>query len=462
MTTPPRDIRLSSRALDEYQLPPFVEWLKPAEEPGTPDSPLPADIEATLQGLLPCLIPELSTLPPWAWLRKEDGGYVLVIGSAHTGFGIAPRIRTVIEQLQPDMVAVELCIHRAGLLTGTASTQMWVPSVQKTPSMLAAVASLPGMLFMQKHMAAEMLLLTELSGEAMGSDMLAAASSAARVDATLALADRPLPATLARMGLTWRAWCPTRASIVHGLGSLLGIDSWVSWAREAHLAHELRRMQPYVSPALLEKLGAYRRAHDDAIELGKTLARSGCSAAQFEAAYQDAGHAQHADAQRLVELVHYLRTHIGAQLAAEMTAVSNGLAVIEGGANAGVMSERDEVLAANLRCMPGKYSVAVVGAAHVPGIVQHWGLVSDARRDELYATPSPWRAVTKPLGVATATLALLYGATSRHNSLAVTRSARAVLGTLALGGLLSAASTKRDLDDTSALCQFLPQIRKLR
>ena len=60
-----------------------------------------------------------------------------------------------------------------------------------------------------------------------------------------------------------------------------------------------------------------------------------------------------------------------------------------------LIDERDQYLAEKIRQSPGRKTVAVVGAGHVPGIKQHWGAAVDLPALEQLPPPGRWAAILK-------------------------------------------------------------------
>ncbi len=60
-----------------------------------------------------------------------------------------------------------------------------------------------------------------------------------------------------------------------------------------------------------------------------------------------------------------------------------------------LIDERDQYLAEKIRQSPGRKIVAVVGAGHVPGIINHWGATVDLPALEQLPPPGRWAAVLK-------------------------------------------------------------------
>jgi pheromone shutdown-related protein TraB len=60
-----------------------------------------------------------------------------------------------------------------------------------------------------------------------------------------------------------------------------------------------------------------------------------------------------------------------------------------------LIDERDRFLAAKIRQAPGKKIVAVVGAGHVPGIMQHWSATVDLAALEQLPPPGKMSALLK-------------------------------------------------------------------
>jgi pheromone shutdown-related protein TraB len=60
-----------------------------------------------------------------------------------------------------------------------------------------------------------------------------------------------------------------------------------------------------------------------------------------------------------------------------------------------LIDERDQYLAEKIRQAPGRKIVAVVGAGHVPGIINHWGAAVDLPALEQLPPPGRWAAVLK-------------------------------------------------------------------
>ena len=130
-------------------------------------------------------------LGPNVTTLERDGRVFHIIGTAHISAKSVEEVRSVISELRPDTVCVELCETRYGAIFDEDRwKKMDIFQVIREKKVLYVLANL--------SLSAWQRSLGEKLGVQPGSELRAAVESAEQVDATLILADRDVQATLKR------------------------------------------------------------------------------------------------------------------------------------------------------------------------------------------------------------------------------------------------------------------------
>lgn len=240
----------------------------------------------------------------------EDGDRTYyIVGTAHVSKESVDEVRRVIEEVQPDVVAIELDEARYKALT---DENRWrsldIFKVIKQGKTLFLLANLAIGAY-QRRLGAQL-------GVKPGAEMLAGVEAAKELGAEIALVDRDIHITLKR---TWAS---------------LGF-----WRKITLLG------------AILEGLASRETAEEVDIESLKEKAQLSEMMAEFA---------------RLLPEVHRP-----------------------------LIDERDRYLISGIEAIEGKRIVAVVGAAHVPGMVSYFGQPQDRETLSQLPPPGRWTRVVK-------------------------------------------------------------------
>ncbi|MFQ5831839.1 MAG: TraB domain-containing protein [Candidatus Thorarchaeota archaeon] len=115
-----------------------------------------------------------------------ESGRVVFVAVIHTDTESVERVRRIVREVKPEVVAVELDHERyRQLLNPNESMENWIP-----PPTGDAVQDL------MQHMASLEKSLGETTGAGVGTEMLAAVEEGRNVGAKIALVDRPIQATM--------------------------------------------------------------------------------------------------------------------------------------------------------------------------------------------------------------------------------------------------------------------------
>lgn len=395
----------------------------------------------------PAAVLEQYGMPTWARLSKADGGSVLVVGTAHVGLGGAKQVRRLIQHEDPDVVGIELDYGRfLQMVPERMRPRVLVPPVlQGAPRMMPTLPQLVTLLPAQ--------LMASVLGcinddDSYGADMVTAASEARARGRACVLLDRPVLTTLARTRNGFLdLLAPDMSSILLASGLLSGARSIMRKAVEEHLRDEFTEMEVHLPPAMADACSAFRKTlcsvyREGSASMDQVNALRNTLPVELEAcniAYRHGGRASRlprhlplplagpcAPALRL-GLSMRPRLH-GASPGIEWGCPSppcaspvpslclpcapnpaRGRRAVDAEQLDSFLKERDRVLAYTIRTMPGRRAVAVVGAGHAAGIVEHFnrmeGTGTMVDPEEVMATEEDEvRALLQPLPMHTAAL----------------------------------------------------------
>lgn len=196
-------------------------------------------------------------------LRNGD---VVIIGTAHVSEKSVQEVTKVIEDLQPDIVAVELCDKRYKAITGQEETgEIQIKDLLRGGKLYYFLIQW-FLAYVQKKIGTEM-------GVKPGSDMIAAIDTARNVGAKVALVDRDIGITIQRfwskMSLLEKTKLITSmipAALSRG-GEEIDIDSVTQEDTVSQIIEEFRKVSPRAAQVLIDERDAYIARN--LIQLGK-------------------------------------------------------------------------------------------------------------------------------------------------------------------------------------------------
>lgn len=357
-------------------------------------------------------------------LDKCDGGQLLLIGSAHAGMGAEQHLSVELHRWKPDVGAVELCPARyTQMIQAAERPDALIPAAGAGMPHLPSLAAV-GTLLASLPLA---LITAAASGETYGGDMTAAVQYAREAGALVYLADRGQGTTLSRIttdpGAPWHAGAIAQMM----LGLALKSDGVLADGWAAFAAGELATYSPNIPPPMLQDVRVFGLEVEHLLRTGAT------------------------DAGRVETLLRALPGTTTAALLDMREKASDR------GADAAMMSERDEWMAHTLFHAPGARAAAVVGLGHFDGIKANWGTVTPQRMAELSAPPSDfyvWNAGVPLLALG----GTAYGVYRLHRH--SPRAAWAVGGGILAGAVCSVAALTAIRAKTESLCDAIAKARK--
>jgi pheromone shutdown-related protein TraB len=198
---------------------------------------------------------EPSRAPPGA--SAEAGPHeIVIVGTAHVSEKSVQEVTRTIEELRPEIVAVELCPARYRALTGQEEEQEIKISELLSGGKLYYLLVQWFLAYVQKKIGEEM-------GVKPGSEMLAAAEAAQRVGARVVLVDRDVGITMQRF---WSAMgVVEKIKLIYSL-----ITASLGWGEEdididaitqddvvSQMISEFRKISPSAANVLVDERDAY-------------------------------------------------------------------------------------------------------------------------------------------------------------------------------------------------------------
>lgn len=186
-------------------------------------------------------------------IRDND---VVIIGTAHVSEKSVEEVTTAIEDLKPDIVAVELCESRYRALTGQEETgEIQIKELLSGNKLYLILVQL-FLAYIQKKIGAEM-------GVKPGSDMIAAIDAAHKTGAKVALVDREIGVTIQRFwsSMRFREKVKLIASLIPVAfgrgGEEINIDEITQDDVVAQVIEEFRKISPHAAQVLIDERDAY-------------------------------------------------------------------------------------------------------------------------------------------------------------------------------------------------------------
>lgn len=186
-------------------------------------------------------------------IRDND---VVIIGTAHVSEKSVEEVTTAIEDLKPDIVAVELCESRYRTLTGQEETgEIQIKELLSGNKLYLILVQL-FLAYIQKKIGAEM-------GVKPGSDMIAAIDAAHKTGAKVALVDREIGVTIQRFwsSMRFREKVKLIASLIPAAfgrgGEEINIDEITQDDVVAQVIEEFRKISPHAAQVLIDERDAY-------------------------------------------------------------------------------------------------------------------------------------------------------------------------------------------------------------
>ncbi|MHC1594128.1 MAG: TraB/GumN family protein [Methanotrichaceae archaeon] len=186
-------------------------------------------------------------------IRDDD---VVVIGTAHVSEKSVEEVTTAIEDLKPDIVAVELCESRYRAITGQEETgEIQIKELLSGNKLYLILVQL-FLAYIQKKIGAEM-------GVKPGSDMIAAIDAAHKTGAKVALVDREIGVTIQRFwsSMRFREKVKLIASLIPAAfgrgGDEIDMDEITQDDVVAQVIEEFRKISPHAAQVLIDERDAY-------------------------------------------------------------------------------------------------------------------------------------------------------------------------------------------------------------
>ncbi len=205
------------------------------------------------EATLPCQIVEPMASGS---LTEGESHEIIIVGTAHVSEKSVQEVVSKIEEVRPDIVAVELCPARYRALTGQEEEKEIKISELLSGGRLSFFLVQLFLAYIQRKIGDEM-------GVKPGSEMLAAIEAAKRTGARVALVDRDVGITIQRFWAAMGFWGKLKL-----IGSL--IPAAIGWGEEeididsitqedivSQLIGEFRKISPGAANALVDERDAY-------------------------------------------------------------------------------------------------------------------------------------------------------------------------------------------------------------
>jgi pheromone shutdown-related protein TraB len=203
--------------------------------------------------VLPCQIVEPMASGS---LTEGESHEIIIVGTAHVSEKSVQEVVSKIEEVRPDIVAVELCPARYRALTGQEEEKEIKISELLSGGKLSFFLVQLFLGYIQRKIGDEM-------GVKPGSEMLAAIEAAKRTGARVALVDRDVGITIQRFWAAMGFWGKIKL-----IGSL--VPAAIGWGEEeididsitqedivTQLIGEFRKISPGAANALVDERDAY-------------------------------------------------------------------------------------------------------------------------------------------------------------------------------------------------------------
>ena len=183
-------------------------------------------------------------------------GDVVIVGTAHVSEKSVQEVTRAIEELHPDIVAVELCPSRYRAITGQEQDtgEIQIKEILSGGKIYYLLVQW-FLAYVQNKIGSEL-------GVKPGSDMIAAIDEAEKIGARVALVDRDIGITIQRFWSNMRFRDKVRlvASMIpaaFGKGEEIDIDSVTQDDVVSQIIEEFRQISPGAAHALIDERDAY-------------------------------------------------------------------------------------------------------------------------------------------------------------------------------------------------------------
>ncbi|HOO54473.1 MAG TPA: TraB/GumN family protein [Methanothrix sp.] len=188
---------------------------------------------------------------------QEEGkkGEIVIVGTAHVSEKSVQEVTRAIEELHPDVVAVELCNSRYRALTGQEETgELQIKEILSGGKLYLLLVQW-FLAYVQKKIGSDL-------GVKPGSEMIAAIEVAERTGARVALVDRDIGVTIQRFWSAMSFW--EKAKLVgsmipaaFGKGEEIDIEKVTEEDVVSAIIEEFREVSPGAAQVLIDERDAY-------------------------------------------------------------------------------------------------------------------------------------------------------------------------------------------------------------
>jgi len=183
-------------------------------------------------------------------------GDVVIVGTAHVSEKSVEEVTNAIEELQPDIVAVELCQSRYRAITGQEeeTSEIQIKELLSGGKLYYMLVQL-FLAYVQKKIGSEL-------GVKPGSDMVAAIDAAKKSGARVALVDRDIGITIQRFwsNMSFGEKARLIGSMIpaaFGKGEEIDIDSVTQDDVVSQIIEEFRKVSPRAAQVLIDERDAF-------------------------------------------------------------------------------------------------------------------------------------------------------------------------------------------------------------
>ena len=213
-------------------------------------------MENTTETVIEEATPAVELIQP-AEQPGAESHEIVIVGTAHVSEKSVQEVVGKIEQLRPDIVAVELCLARYRAITGQEEEREIKISELLSGGKLYLLLVQWFLAYIQRKMGEEM-------GVKPGSEMLAAIEAAKKSGARVALVDRDISITIQRfwsaMSLLDKArlvWSLLPAAFGRGEDEEIDIDSITQDDIVSQMISEFRKISPGAANVLVDERDAF-------------------------------------------------------------------------------------------------------------------------------------------------------------------------------------------------------------
>ncbi|OPX78847.1 MAG: TraB family protein [Methanosaeta sp. PtaB.Bin087] len=186
---------------------------------------------------------------------EGERGEIVIVGTAHVSEKSVQEVRRAIEELRPDVVAVELCQGRYRALTGQEDTgELEIKEILKGGKLYLLLVQW-FLAYVQKKIGSDL-------GVKPGSEMIAAIEAAEAAGARVALVDRDIAVTIQRFwsSMSFLEKAKLVLSMIpaaFGKGEEIDIDKVTEEDVVSAIIDEFREVSPRAAQVLIDERDAY-------------------------------------------------------------------------------------------------------------------------------------------------------------------------------------------------------------